>query len=216
LRRGRFERLIAAVTIDIASIVPSVRDFLQAIGARRKRLALVPLVERIDEAHALGEAGVTAFAVLGPSEGTRAVSAAIGSAPLISLAPVATEKEGLAARASGADAVIIPIGADARSWDAMAQNARLTRMTALAGVTDTASAEICAKTAAKGVYLQVSSVADVSSPMKVLGSKLVLARLPSVDEAALRALRGVVDAVIVESDLYLSTSFESLREELDA
>jgi hypothetical protein len=43
----------------------------------------------------------------------------------------------------------------------------------------------------------------------------VLAKLPSVDEATLRALRGVVDAVIVESDLYLSTSFESLREELD-
>jgi hypothetical protein len=97
----------------------------------------------------------------------------------------------------------------------MAQNARITRMAALAGVTDGASAEVCAKTAAKGVYLQVSSVADVSLPMKVLGSKLVLAKLPSVDEATLRALRGVVDAVIVESDLYLSTSIESLREELD-
>ena len=203
------------MTLDIASIVPSVRDFLQAIGTRRKRLALVPLVERVDEAHTLGEAGVTAFAVLSPSDGTRAVSAAIGSAPLISLAPVATENEGLAARAAGADAVIIPIGADARTWDVMAQNARLTRMAALAGVTDPASAAICAKTAAKGVYLQVSSVADASSVMTVLGSKLVLVKLPSVDEATLRALRGVVDAVIVESDLYLSTSFESLREELD-
>ena len=48
-----------------------------------------------------------------------------------------------------------------------------------------------------------------------LGSLRVLAQLPSVDETTLRGLRGLVDAVIVESDVYLSTSFESLREELD-
>ena len=203
------------MTLDIASIVPSVRDFLQAIGTRKKRLALVPLVERVDEAHTLGEAGVTAFAIPAPSEGMRSVSAAIGSAPLISLTPIATERDGLAARAAGADAVIIPVGADAKSWDAMAQNARLTRMAALAGVTDLPSVEIGAKTAAKAVYLQLDSVADVRFAMKLLGSQRVLVKLPSVDEATLRALRGVVDAVIVESDLYLSTSFESLREELD-
>jgi hypothetical protein len=203
------------VTLDIASIVPSVRDFLQAIGTRKKRLALVPLVERVDEAHMLGEAGVTAFAVMAPSEGMRAVSAAIGSTPLLSLAPITTEREGLAARAAGADAVIIPMATDAKSWDTMAQNARLTRMAALAGVTDVSTAEICAKTAAKGVYLELGSIAEVARAMKLLGSQRVLVKLPSVDEAALRALRGVVDAVIVESDLYLSTSFESLREELD-
>ena len=43
------------------------RDFLQAIGTQRKRLALVPLVERVDEARALGEAGVAAFAMHGAS-----------------------------------------------------------------------------------------------------------------------------------------------------
>jgi hypothetical protein len=51
--------------------------------------------------------------------------------------------------------------------------------------------------------------------MPILGSLRVLVHLPSADEATLRALRGVVDGAIVESDLYLSTSFESLREELD-
>ena len=50
--------------------------------------------------------------------------------------------------------------------------------------------------------------------MPVLGSLRVLAQLPSVDESTLRALRGVVDAVVIESDLYLSTSFASLIEEL--
>jgi hypothetical protein len=88
-------------------------------------------------------------------------------------------------------------------------------MAALAGVTDRPSAGLCAKTMAKGVYLQVSGIAEVSSVMPLLGSLRVIAQLASVDETTLRALRGVVDAVIVESDVYLSTSFESLREELD-
>jgi len=191
------------------------RDFLQAIGTRRKRLALVPLVERADEARALCEAGVAAFAMLAPSDGMRAVSAAVGSNPLLSLAPIATEMEALTARAAGADAVIIAAGSDAASWDAIAKHARTTRMAALAGVTDRPSAGLCAKTMAKGVYLQVSGMAEVSSVMPLLGSLRVIAQLASVDETTLRALRGVVDAVIVESDVYLSTSFESLREELD-
>jgi hypothetical protein len=203
------------VPIDLASIVPSVRDFLQAIATQRKRLALVPLVERVDEARALGEAGVTAFAMLAPSDGMRAVNAVAGSIPLLSLAPVATEIDALTARAAGADAVIIPIGDDAGSWDAMAKHARSTRMAALARVTDRPSAELCVKTSAKAVYLQASGIAEVSAVMPVLGSLRVVAQVPSADETTLRALRGVVDAVIVESDLYLSTSFESLRDELD-
>jgi hypothetical protein len=111
--------------------------------------------------------------------------------------------------------VIIPVGTDAGSWDSIAKHARTTRMAALAQVIDRSSAELCAKTAAKGVHLAVSNLAEVSSLMPILGSLRVLAQLPSVDEPTLRALRGVVDAVIVESDLYLSTSFASLREELD-
>jgi hypothetical protein len=203
------------VTIDIASIVPSTRDFLQAISARRKRLALIPLVEGADEARTLGEADVSAFAMSAPSDGMRAVSAAIGTAPLLSLAPIATDEDALGARAAGADAVVIPIGVDASSWDSIAKQAQSTHMAVLAHVTDQASAELCAKTTARGVYLRVSDVAEVSSVMRLLGSLRVVAQLPSADETTLRALRGVVDAVIVESDLYLSTSFESLRDELD-
>jgi hypothetical protein len=203
------------VTIDIASIVPSVRDFLQAIDSRRKRLSLVPLVERVDEARALAEAGVSAFAMLAPSDVMRAVSTAIGSTPLVSLSTIATDNDALVARAAGADAVIVPTGADAPSWESMAKHGRATRMAVLAGVTDWSSAELCAKTTAKGVYLSVNETADVMSLMPLLSSLRVLAKLPSVDEKTLRALRGAVDAVIVESDLYLSTSFESLREELD-
>ena len=54
------------------------------------------------------------------------------------------------ARAARTIAVIIPIGQDAPGWDVIAKQARTTRMTVLAAVTDRASAELCAKTTAKG------------------------------------------------------------------
>ena len=203
------------MTFDVASIVPSARDFLQAIATRRKRLALVPLVENADEARALAEAGVAAFAVAAPSDSMRAVSGAIGPAPLLSLLPIAGERDALEARAAGADAIIVTTVADPATWDGLSKQARSTRMAALCGVNDAAGAEWAARTQAKGVYLRASAASEVAPLMKTLGSLRVLAHLPSVDEAMLRALRGVVDAVIVESDLYLSTSFASLREELD-
>lgn len=203
------------MNLDIASIVPSARDFLQAIATQRKRLALVPLVERSDEAQTLADAGVAAFAMSEPSDSMREVSGAIGAMPLLSLMRVATDVDALTARAAGADAVVISAASDAASWEALAKHARSTRMAVLAGVTDMASAQTCARTSAKAVYLRVDGVADVDPLLRALGSVRVLAHLPSVDEAALRALRGVVDAVVVESDLYLSTSFASLREELD-
>jgi hypothetical protein len=203
------------VTIDIASIVPSVRDFLQAIDTRRKRLALVPLVEGPDEARNLADAGVNAFAMQGPSDGMRAVSAALGSVPLLSLAPVGDEQAAMMARAAGADAVIVPLDGDAAVWDATAKRARTTHMATLVRITDTATAEIAARTHARGAYVAIDSASDARAIVGLIGSMRVIARLPSVDETALRALRGIVDAVIVESDLYLSTSFESLRDELD-
>ena len=153
--------------------------------------------------------------MLAPSDGMRVVSAALGSCPLISLSPVVTDQDALVARAAGADAVIVPIGADASSWDGAAKQARTTRMAVLAEVTDRTSAELCTKTNAKAVYLSLRGAAELPSMMPLLGSRRVLAKLPAVDEKTLRSLRGVVDAVIVESDLYLSTSFESLRDELD-
>ncbi len=207
---------MATVSLDIASIVPSTRDFLQAIATRRKRLALVPLVQGADDASALAQAGVDAFAVLAPNDGMRAVSAAIGSLPLISLRPIATEVDALTARAAGADAVVVATGFDRDTWEAIAKHARTTRMVALATVSNRASADLCAAVMARGAYLPVETISEMRSLLSLLGSVRVLAHLPSVDETMLRALRGIVDAAIVDSDLYLSTSFESLREELEA
>ena len=51
--------------------------------------------------------------------------------------------------------------------------------------------------------------------MPSLGSLQVLDALAVRRRNDAARAAGVVDAVVVESDLYLSTSFESLREELD-
>ncbi len=88
-------------------------------------------------------------------------------------------------------------------------------MATLALVVDDATSAVAASVAARGVYLRADAVADVSALTAKLGSARIVAHLPSADETLLRALRGRVDAAIVESDLYLSTSFDTLREELD-
>jgi hypothetical protein len=201
--------------VDVASIAPSTRDFLQAIATRRKRLALVPLVDRADDAAALAAAGVTAFAVSAPGDAMRAIGLSVGATPILSLSAVASAEDALLARASGADAVVIAATSEPARWNSLAKDAFSTRMAALGLADDLVSAAFVATTAARGVYLKAGAGADVPALAAKLGSLRIVAHVPSADETTLRALRGVADAAIVESDLYLSTSFDTLREELD-
>jgi hypothetical protein len=200
---------------DVSTLVPSTRDFLQAVATQKKRLVLVPLVDRADDAAALAEAGVTAFAVASPGGPMQAVSDAVGASPILSLAAVASADDALLARASGADAVVLDRVADAARWNSLAKDAFSTRMAALASVVDDASAAFARTTTARGAYLRIETVADLAQIVQKLGSLRTVVHLPSADETTLRTLRGRVDAAIVESDLYLSTSFATLREELD-
>jgi hypothetical protein len=198
--------------VDVANLVPSARDFLQAIATRRKKLALVPLLESVDDVPLLVEAGVPAFAVKETGELSRRIDRAIGSTPLVVLRPVTTPDDALAAREGGADAVVVDASAD---FEALSKAARSTRMAALASARDHDSARRIAANA-RGMLLSVYGVEPVASILQPLPPTLrVLAHVPSADEAALRALRGVVDAAIVEGALFLSTSFDTLREELD-
>jgi len=201
--------------IDVASITPSTRDFLQAIASNRKRLVLVPLIDRVEDAVALAAAGVTAFAVAAPGSILRAVSASTGSAPILCLGLVTSRDDALVARASGADAVVIDAASDGSRWSSLAREASSARMASLALVVDDATSAVAASVAARGVYLKAHAAVDLSAMTARLGSARIVAHLPSADERLLRALRGRVDAAIVESDLYLSTSFDTLREELD-
>lgn len=200
--------------VDIASMVPSSRDFLQAVASRRKRLVLIPLVNQAGDAESLVSQGVMAFAVSAPGDAMRAISAAIGTSPLLSLAPASTPEDALEARASGADGVIVAAD-DAAGWETIAKHVQSTRMAPLAMVEDVDSAVLAASTMAKGVYLTVADITSVGAIVAKISSLRIVARVPAADERVLRALRGVVDAAIVESDLYLSTSFATLHEELD-
>jgi hypothetical protein len=190
--------------------VPSTRDFLQALATQRKRLALVALVDTEEDARRLAEVGVSGLAVSAPGEKTRAIASAAGSTPMLSLAPVGDENDALLARSAGADAVII----DASKFEALSKQARSTRMAALAAATDAAAA--LAAPSAKAIYLRVSAVELVAPIVAKLPKGVrVLAHVPAIDETGLRALRGLVDGAIVEQDMHLSTSFDTLREELD-
>src|SRR5262245_8465526 len=107
--------------VNVATLVPSTRDFLQAIATQQKRLVLVPLVDRLDDAVALAAAGVTAFAVSSPGPEMAALSNAIGALPILSLAGVTTADEVLLARANGADAVVIGPVPEADRWNSLAK-----------------------------------------------------------------------------------------------
>lgn len=200
-------------SIDVSNLVPSARDFLQAIATRRKRLALVPLVESVEDARRVTGAGVAAIAVAAPGDVAREIARTVGGTPVILLQPVASSDDALVARASGADAVVVAPDA---GFEALAKSAQSTRMAVLAFATDHDSARRAAATGAKALVLHIYGVEPVASVLQPLEPTLrVLVHVPAADEKALRALRGKVDAAIVESELFLSTSFETLREELD-
>lgn len=205
------------MTFDPATIVPSMRDFLQAIATQRKRLALVPLVETAEDARVLGELGVSAFACAHTGEGMFAVSAAAGTTPLVYVTPLTRGEEAFGARASGADAVILEAAEDAAAWELAAKRARSTRMAVLGNVADVEAARRIGETTAKGVYVKAPDVPQLRALLAELGASRVrvLAHLPSADPTTLRALVGVVDAAIVEQDEYLAPGFAALREEVD-
>lgn len=202
--------------VDVANLVPSARDFLQAIATRRRRLGLVPLVDAPEDVPRLLDLGVRAFAVAQSGDLAKRVAGAIGSTPLIVLQPITTVEESLAARESGADAVVIDASMDVNAYEELSKAARSTRMAALAHARDHESAAKTGKTTAKAMLLSVYGVEPLASILQPLaGSMRVLAQVPAADETALRAMKGLVDAAIVESAIHLSTSFDTLREELD-
>jgi hypothetical protein len=191
------------VSIDVSSIVPSTRDFLQAIATRRKRLALVPLVSgdgALEDVARLVELDVVAIAVPAASEDVRALSAAARNTPLVSLEPVRQANDALAARACGLDAVVVDPGCD---FDALSRDARSTRMAALA---------MRAGTSAKGVYLRGERL-DLDG---LAGARVLAHLIGNCDAAALRALRGQVDAAIAAPHIHRAASFAELSAELES
>jgi indole-3-glycerol phosphate synthase len=200
--------------IDVASVVPSTRDLLQAIATRRKCLAVVPKVDvgSAGEAAArLDAIGVRAFAVV-DIDAVPAVAAATRSVPVLSLAPVGDRDAVLLARSHGADGVCLDAGAPAE----LAGVARSTHMLAVAIASGADELAAAARAGARAVLLRAATVdeaiaAAASAPRPVA----VLAQVPAASLDQLRALAGHVDAVLVGSELHDDAAFTAFVAAVD-
>jgi indole-3-glycerol phosphate synthase len=201
---------------DVAALVPSGRDFLQAVRTARKGLALVPCLSAENagrEALRLAEADVAALAMsnVGPA---MAEAAAATRIPMLSLRLLSSGDGALAARAYGADAVLIDPAAGAAEREAATNAARSTRMVALPVARTRSDVEGEAARGAKVVVVEAPTLTSITDLASVAGRLLVIAWPSRPLEDDVRLLRGHVDAVIVGVEVYGETGFERLVSEL--
>jgi hypothetical protein len=202
---------------EFATLVPSQRDFLQAVRTGKKGVALVPCLGVEDvarEALRMTESGVTALAMrsaaLEMAEAARATRV-----PMLSLGVLRTAGEALDARAHGADAVLLDPGASDSDRDAAAAQARATRMVALPLARTPAEVERAVSRGARALVVQAADARAITSLASAAPRLLVLAWPTSPLSDGLERLRGVVDAVVVDVDVYGETGFERLVSELN-
>ncbi len=202
---------------NVGTLVPSTRDFVQAIKTRKKGLALVPLLAPEDagrEALRSAEEGVVSVAFAEPGA-PMAEGAAAMRVPVLCLRPVTTKDDYLAARAYGADAVVLAAGLDEASREELAKGARSTRMFALSLVTSEAEAKRAADAGDKAVVVRATDASAVKAlAAKLPASTAILAWPAKGAEDDVRALVGAVDAAIVGVEVYGVTGFERLVSEL--
>jgi indole-3-glycerol phosphate synthase len=143
-----------------------------------------------------------------------AEAAAATHLPMLSLSPVASREDALAARAYGADAVLLePSLADA-DRETTASSARSTRMVALPLCASRAEVERAVSSGAKALVLRAADVNSLGELASAAPRLVVIAWPTSSLADELTALRGVVDSVIVDVDVYGATGFERLVSEL--
>jgi indole-3-glycerol phosphate synthase len=201
---------------DIASLVPSSRDFLQAVRTARKGLAVVPWLDAEDAAREglrMAEFDVAALA-LGKAGPAMAEAAGATRLPVISLELVSSSDSALRARAFGADAVLIDPETEEPARQAAVASARSTRMVALSVARTRREVEREAAHGAKAIVIEAPDVKALGELAEAAGRLLVVA-LPSRPlEEDVRYLRGRVDAVVVGVEVYGATGFERLVSEL--
>lgn len=201
---------------DVASLVPSSRDFLQAVRTGQKGLALVPWLDPENaarEALRMAEFDVAALAL---SEPAQAMAEAAGAMrlPILSLELVASREGALAARAFGADAVLIDPEGDAPAREAAAASARSTRMVAIPMARTREQVEREVVRGAKALLIEAEDARAVAA-LATAAARLLVIGWPSRPlEEDVRYLRGRVDAAIVGIEVYGATGFERLVSEL--
>jgi indole-3-glycerol phosphate synthase len=215
---------------DIAALVPSQRDFLQAVRTGREGLALVPCISADNagrEALRMAESGVSALAMSEPSVAMADASRAT-RLPVLSLRFLTSPDDGLAARAFGADAVIVDPTAPAPLRQKIADSARSVRMVVLSLTKTHEEIQGEARLEGRAFLVQGPDVASIQKQIAGLARVILIAWLTPEEggsvassplerspEDELRALRGLVDAAIVGVDVYGATGFERLVSELN-
>jgi hypothetical protein len=202
---------------NVGTLVPSTRDLFQALRTRRRDLAFVAHLVEEDaprEALRMAEAGVAALALSEPGPAMAEAAAAV-HLPVLCLRPVATKDDYLAARAFGADAVLIDPTLERAAQEDLAKGARSTRMVAIDVAHDATAVEHEVAAGAKALVLKGVDAPGVRALASSAGPSLVLVAWPAAaGEDAVRALRGAVDAVIVGVEVYGVTGFERFVSEM--
>jgi hypothetical protein len=204
--------------VDVGAIVPSTRDLLQVVATRRKNLALLAIVagDAAAEAARLADLNVSAFAVVEPGPALAAAARATKTVPSLCLGPSADREALLAARHHGADGVCIDARLPLDAWDNLAKIARTMRMVPLALASDPASLDAAVKTGARAVLLRAAKAAEViEHSARVPRAVTLVVSIDDADEAAVRALKGKVDAAVVPPSLHASKGFAELVAEVD-
>jgi hypothetical protein len=202
---------------NVSTLVPSSRDFLQAVRTGKKGLVLVPCLAAEDsarEALRLAESDVAALAM---NETSQAMAAAAHATrlPMLSLVLVASREDALEARAFGADAVILDPAASDTDREAAATSARSTRMVALPLARSASDVEREVARGAKAIVVQAPDAKTLGELAIAAGRLLVIAWPSRPIEGDLELLRGQVDAAVVGVDVYGVTGFERLVSELN-
>ena len=128
---------------------------------------------------------------------------------------VATREDALAARAFGADAVVLDPTRSEAERETTASDARSTRMVALHLARTRAEVEQAVARGAKAIVVQAADAKGIVQLATAAGRLLVIAwpSGPLADE--LQTLRGAVDAVVVDVDVWGATGFERLVSEVN-
>ncbi|MBI3770457.1 MAG: hypothetical protein HY271_18460 [Deltaproteobacteria bacterium] len=204
----------AAPRVALSEVRPSIRDFIQYLGAGRQTLGVIPLLARRGPAAGAAVAAddlaalavsldaleIPALAVT-TAPGTLAgrlvdltAVAAVASAPLLRYDCVAGENRLYESRLAGADAVLVPVALAAGELPRLVALARAVHVACVAEVATRAECEAALAAGVAVIALAAGALALAASiPLRYP----VLAQEPIEAPADLAYLHGVVDAVLI-------------------
>lgn len=208
--------------VDVSRIVPSVRDLVQGISTRRRGLTLVPFLDALDPDGAVRDVARlvgTARAFATDAEGALLATLArdASDVPMLLTRSVRTARDCQRARGSGADGVCVPLAHDVDLAN-LVLSARSMRMAPLVTVESDLESAARVAGAARAWLLHRFDPELVTQAAELDRRRLLVvdaSREPSLSPERLRALLGLVDAVVVPPSVHRMPSYAELEAELE-